>query len=148
MRRFAAVIMALVLGVYVCACTAGTTTGSHTGMILQVTRTPGEKAAPVTFEKTVTDASAVQQLYRAAIALPKAPGEQLCPTVTEAGFIDYHLTFQQGTTQLIPMTLRPWVCWDLLIGAINVRGANDVRRTDETFLDLFAQTIGVAPTAL
>ena len=147
-RRYAGVIIALALGVCVSACQMGATPGSQPGMTLQVTRAPLGSSAPVTFEKTVTAASAVQRLYGAALALPHA-GPRSCPTTTE-GYVrqDYHLIFQRGSAPLLPMTLQDWGCGDVIIGSNDVRGAKDVRRTDATFRALFAQTIGISPTAL
>ena len=142
MRRHVVLSMFLLLGVCVCACGVGATTGSQTDMSLQVTRVPHGSSTPITFEKTVTDTSAVQRLYGATLALPKGEWAS-CPT-TIKGYVrhDYHLTFHQGTSNLPSMTLQTWGCGYLFIRA------DDVRRTDVTFMDLFAQTIGVAPTAL
>lgn len=148
MRRHAMLAMFLTLSICVSACATSATSSSQTGMILYVTRTPVGSPAPVTFDKTITNPNAIQQLYRAARALPKA-GLQSCPTTTE-GYVrqDYHLAFRQGTSQLLPMTLQDWGCGDLFVGSDDVHGASDVRLTDETFWDLFAQTIGVTPSAL
>jgi hypothetical protein len=148
MRRSAILFIILALGVCVSACGTRATSSSQSNMVLTVTRTPLGSSTPVTFDKTVTNASAVQRLYRAALALPKAGG-QSCPTTTE-GYVrqDYHLAFQEGSSYLLPMTLRDWGCGNLFVGSDDVRGANDVRRTDETFMDLFAQTMSVAPSAL
>lgn len=92
-----------------------------------------QQVAP--FDRTVRDAAAVQQLYAAALALPR-PSQYPLPCTNDWGLV-YHLTFLKGTSQLQQMDVQPLGChWVYL-------SQTDVRQADQSFLTLLANTIGL-----
>lgn len=103
---------------------------------LHVVRTSSNRYAMhlVSFDRTVTDAKAVQQLYRAAYALPVTKGIYHCPK--DLGLV-YHLTFLHGSTSIQQMDLQATDCQFLEIGK------NDSRVTDAHFIMLFTKIIGL-----
>jgi len=103
---------------------------------LHVVRTSSNRYAMhlASFERTVTDATAVQQLYTAAYALPVAKGIYHCPK--DLGLV-YHLTFLHGSTSIQQMDVQATYCQFLEIGN------KDGRVTDASFLALFTKTVGI-----
>lgn len=93
-----------------------------------------QQVAP--FDRTVRDAAAVQRLYTAALALPR-PSHPPVPCTYDWGLV-YHLTFLEGTSQLQQMDVQPLNCNHL----VNL-SQTDVRQTDQSFLTLLANTIGL-----
>jgi hypothetical protein len=91
-----------------------------------------KQAAP--FDRTVSNASTVQQLYRAAYALPSATGTYHC--VKDIGLV-YHLNFLQGTALIKQMDLQATGCSFLHISK------TDVRLINSSFVSLFTRTIGI-----
>lgn len=87
---------------------------------------------------TIRDTAAVERLYQAAYALPTPPsGTVNCPN--DIGLV-YHLNFLQNTISSVQqMNLNATGCQYLLIG----QDSNDVRRTNQSFLDLFTKTVGI-----
>ena len=103
-------------------------------MTLRVTRDNGANSFP-RFERTVTDA-AVNQLYAAALALPR-PQPGLATCVHDLG-VFYRLTFASRALSARQMTLDASGCRLLVIGAA------DARQTDDAFITRFQQTVGLA----
>lgn len=90
------------------------------------------------FERTVQNATAVQNLFKAAYALPAAPkGVMNCPV--DLGIV-YHLSFLHGTTLIQEMTLYPTGCTALQIG----QDTSNVRSAPYDFQKLVAKMIGLA----
>lgn len=136
MKRASLVIMALLtFALAGCGSTALSAASSTTSTILQVERI---KTIPENyysdFDRTITNADAILQLYHAALALPTVPnGITMCPL--DAGMM-YHLTFEfrSSTRQ---MTLDPSGCQILTIGKTDIRQAN------EAFITLVEHVIGI-----
>ncbi|MDQ2905729.1 MAG: hypothetical protein M3Y81_19560 [Chloroflexota bacterium] len=103
---------------------------------LHVVRTSSNRYAKhlTSFDRTVTDATTVQQLYTAAYALPAAKGVYNCPK--DLGLV-YHLTFLRNSTSIQQMDLQATYCQFLEIGN------KDARETDVHFITLFTKTIGL-----
>jgi hypothetical protein len=92
-----------------------------------------QQMAPL--DRTVKDATAVQQLYVAAQALPR-PSQYPLPCTNDFGLV-YHVTFLAGTSPLQQLDVQPLGChWVYL-------SQTDVRRADQSFLTLLAKTIGL-----
>jgi hypothetical protein len=92
-----------------------------------------QKVAPL--DRTVRDATTVQQVYGAALALPRASKYPL-PCPADFGLV-YHLTFLDGTSQLQRLDVYPLGChWVYL-------SQTDVRQADPGFLALLAKAIGL-----
>ena len=112
----------------------GTTSGSQP-TVLHVVRPSlvghqQQQVAP--FDRTMSDAAAVQRLYTAALALPR-PSQYPLPCPDDLGLI-YHVTFLEGASQLQQMDVQPLGChWVYL-------SQTDVRRADQNFLALLAKT--------
>ncbi|HKV59332.1 MAG TPA: hypothetical protein VJO32_13660 [Ktedonobacteraceae bacterium] len=132
-------VLALLPLLIICVSAALPKSGQPT--ILQVTRSSASAAnnfPPLTRE--VKDANAVQQLYGAIHALPKArTGIRYCPI--DVGLI-YHIYFSNGTTLLEQMDMDTGGCQGVRLSK------QDVRQPTEAFLSLFAQTIGVPRSTL
>ena len=78
----------------------------------------------------------MQRLYTAALALPR-PSQYPLPCPNDLGLV-YHVTFLAGTSQLQQMDVQPLGCtWVYL-------SQTDVRQGDQSFLTLFADTIGLS----
>lgn len=114
---------------------AVTSTGtSPEPTVLHVVRTVTIPSNYRAFNRTITDATAVQHLYHAALALPKAPsGVFNCPI--DVGVV-YHLSFQQASS-MRQMDLDASGCRFLSISK------TDTRQTNAAFLTLVAQVIGL-----
>lgn len=87
------------------------------------------------FDKTVSNAAEAQQLYAAALALPR-PSQYPLPCPDDWG-LTYQLTFLRGTSPLSQMQAQAMGCqWVYL-------SQTDVRRGNQSFLQLLAHTIGL-----
>ena len=92
-----------------------------------------QQVAPL--DRTARDATTVQRLYAAALALPR-PSQYPLPCTNDFGLV-YHVTFLAGTSPLQQLDVQPLGChWVYL-------SQTDVRRADQSFLTLFAKTIGL-----
>jgi len=92
-----------------------------------------QQVAPL--DRNVRDATAVQRLYTAAHALPR-PSQYPVPCTNDFGLV-YHVTFLAGTSPLQQIDVQPLGChWVYL-------SQTDVRRADQSFLNLLAKTIGL-----
>lgn len=88
-------------------------------------------------DRTSKDSRAVQQLYRAAYALPLPPsGTVNCPL--DNGIL-YYLTFLRGITPLQQMTLQASGCQYLYLN----QQTGGARLTTENFRSLFLKTVGI-----
>ncbi len=87
------------------------------------------------WNKTVTDAAEVQQLYAAALALPK-PSQYPLPCPDDMG-LRYQLTFLAGTSPVQQIEMQPMGCQWVYLSQTDVRAGN------QTFLQLLAHTIGL-----
>ena len=135
------ILLALALLLLLIICVSAALPKSTQPTTLLVTRSsasPVNNFPPLTRE--VKDANTVQQLYDAIHALPKAStGIRYCPI--DAGLI-YHIHFSNGTTLLEQIDMDTGGCqWVRL-------SKQDVRQPTETFLLLFAKTIGVPRSIL
>ena len=92
-----------------------------------------------TFERTVNNATAVQNLFKAAYALPAAPTKGVINCPADLAIV-YHLTFMKGTRVIQQMTLNATGCQFLQIGS----GTSDLRYAGYNFQQLTAKTIGLA----
>ncbi len=91
-------------------------------------------------DKTITDATAVRQLYKAALALPTLPsGQELSPNCANASGVVYHLDFLQSETDVQHMNLDPGSCMLLYFSQ------TDLHQMSSAFLRLFGQVIAVSP---
>jgi hypothetical protein len=93
--------------------------------------------------RTVVNKQAVQQLYTAALKLPRPKYTWMnsryfssvsCPV--DLG-LEYHLRFFYQQTLMREMIVYPTGCWSVLVGK------NDSRVLTNSFFQLFEQTIGV-----
>lgn len=133
MRTKASVLVFLLLLVLT-GC-VGTTSGSQP-TVLHVVRPvlAGFQQVPP-LDRTVRDATAVQRLYVAALALPR-PSQYPVPCPNDFGLV-YHVTFLVGTNPLQQIDVQPLGChWVYM-------SPTDVRRADQSFLTLLAHTIGL-----
>jgi hypothetical protein len=111
----------------------GTTSGPTTLHVVRTNSNPyAKQAAP--FDRTVSSASAVQQLYSAAYALPPATGTYDC--AKDIGLV-YHLNFLQGAKFIKQMDLQATGCPFLHLSK------TDVRLTNSSFVSLFTRTVGI-----
>jgi hypothetical protein len=95
----------------------------------------GSRQQVTPLDRTVRDATTVQQLYVAALALPR-PSRYPLPCPNDFGLV-YHLTFLDGTSQLQQIDVQPLGChWVYL-------SQTDVRQADQGFLALLAKAIGL-----
>ena len=102
--------------------------------VLHVVRTTTIPSDYSAFERTITDAAAVQHLYHTALALSRAPSGIInCPN--DIGLV-YHLSFQQ-VSLASQMDLDASGCRFLSISK------TDIRQTNPAFLTLVAQVIGL-----
>lgn len=104
---------------------------------LQVTRTdlsPTDNLGP--FDSTVTDASQVQKLYQMGLALPPfSSGQEVNQACLNDMGVIYHLTFLRANQEAQRMNLDPGDCRLLSLSS------SDLRRVDDTFLNLFKQAL-------
>ncbi len=112
----------------------GTASGPTALHVVRSSSNPYAKHVP-TFDRTLTDATAVQRLYTAALALPKVTGAYSCPKDTGLAF---HLTFLNSTTSIQQMDLEASGCQFLGIGK------EDMRVTNAAFLGLFEEVVGIS----
>ena len=119
-------------------------TASTAATLSQPTTLQGERVthtinyfAPLS--RTVTRVEAVQTLYKAALALPKPSMTETRSCPADFGLI-YHLRFLKNGTLVRQMALGASGCGYLLVEK------NDMRVISQTFLTLFAHTIGILPS--
>lgn len=128
--------MVLLLVLFLSGC-LGTASGSQP-TVLHVVRprlVGSQQQVVPPFDHTVSDAAAVQQLYAAALVLPR-PSQYPLPCPNDWGLI-YQLAFLAGTKQLQQMDVQPLGCqWVYL-------SQTDVRRANQDFLRLLAHTLGL-----
>lgn len=140
------IISLIILVVLLSGCGTAQVTASSAGgepttlHVLRVNGIPENHYLPFS-PRTVTDQHAVQQLYAAAKALPRLmlPGVINCPA--DRG-LEYHLDFFQGQTLLQEMIYYPGGCTYIRLGK------SDDRALTDSFLHLFAQTIGISVAEL
>ncbi len=104
---------------------------------LQVNRDTGTINRYPPLKRTITNENAVQNLYKAALALPKGSrtGEgHSCPAAYD---LVYHLLFHQNRVLVDAIDMYPSGCSYISINK------NDVRPLSRQFIALFAQTIGI-----
>lgn len=115
---------------------AGCATTTQVSTSLYVTRSeslPGYRFAP--FERTVTNTTAVQQLYAAALLLSSPqPGVYHCPN--DIGLV-YHLSFSGDRFTIKHMDLDATGCGWLYLNQ------TEARMTTDSFRSLVVQTIGI-----
>jgi hypothetical protein len=104
---------------------------------LQVSRDTGTSNHFPPFKRTVTKVSAVQTLYKAALALPKNSKTGRAHSCPSADDLIYHLFFYQNGVLIENMDMNPSGCPYIAINK------NDMRPLSQAFIKLFAQTIGV-----
>jgi hypothetical protein len=130
-------VMALVGLVCLAACTpqsATTPPALTSAHIIRTSAFPGNHIPP--FERTVTDAAKVQQLYAMLVALPAMPpGIYHCPV--DLG-VQYHLTFFTGNTPFTSATVDAGGC-----GGVTVGNSSHWWARDATFWQQFADDLGV-----
>lgn len=126
-----------------CGVSSSAAAGQPAGPALHVTFLGRPPTHHILLDKDVRDASAVQHLYDAALALlPPKPGIYNCPS--DDGTM-YHLVFSGVQGQVHTMDLKAAGC-----PTIQLLETNDTRWMDQAFLTLFEKTIGVSqldPTA-
>ena len=125
--------LALVLVILLAGC--GTTTQVSTS--LYVTRSeslPGYRFAP--FERTVTNTTAVQQLYAAALVLPSPQPGAIYHCPNDIGLV-YHLSFNGDRFTIKHMDLDATGCGWLYLNQ------TEARITTDSFRSLVVQTIGI-----
>jgi hypothetical protein len=132
-------LMPVLLLVLACGSSSNTST-SFKPTTLQVVRSstlPGNNFPPLS--RITTNANAVQKLYDAAFALPKASttGTRNCPA---ADGLIYHLRFLQNRTYVQQMDMGPTGCPWITVNK------DDMRVPDQMFFLLFAQTVGISPS--
>lgn len=136
------IIIALPLLLLLVSCGTSNLSGgtSSSPTALDVTRInlfPENRFAP--FQTTIKDATMVQHLFQAALALPAVPAGGTHSTCLNDLGLRYRLVFQPSTLPSSQMELNPGGCQLLSIGGKKT----DVRQMDPTFLSLFARTIKV-----
>jgi hypothetical protein len=104
---------------------------------LQVSRDTGTSNHFSPLKRTVTEASAVQTLYKTALALPKNSNTGPVHSCPSADDLVYHLFFYQNGVLIESMDMNPSGCPYITINK------NDGRPLSQTFIKLFAQTIGI-----
>ena len=124
------------------ATTAPTTSPSSPGgspTILHVTRTDPSATNNIgPLDKTVTDASTVQNLYTMAQKLPAYPtGTSISQSCLNDLGVIYHLDFRQDSSDVQHMNLDPGNCKILYLSQTDLRQASDA------FLNLLKQAIQV-----
>ncbi len=143
--------MLIILPLFLLLASCGTSTlrGSTSSQptIVSVTRIslfPTNKFA--SFQETVKDATMVQQLYTAALALPPAnlalppvSSAKMAGCLSDAG-LRYRLAFQPSALPSSQMELNPGGCQFLTITGKKT----DIRQMNQSFLSLFEKTIKVA----
>jgi len=88
------------------------------------------------FARTITDATVVQKLYRAAQDLPKAGVHNwMCPLDST---IVYHVRFLAGKSVQQQWDMDAIGCYAIMLHK------DDPRQPNQAFVSLFARTIGLA----
>ncbi len=112
---------------------------SGTPTVLHVTRSDlstTNNLGPL--NKMVTDTQTVQNIYRAAVALPPlSTGQEMNQACLNDLAVVYHLNFLTGTTPLTQMNLDPGKCRILYLSK------TDLRQVSDAFLTLVKQAIQV-----
>ena len=118
---------------------ASTPPPSGNPTILHVTRTdPSANNNIGPLDKTVTDASTVQNLYTMAQKLPAYPtGTSISQSCLNDLGVIYHLDFRQDSSDVQHMNLDPGNCKILYLSQTDLRQASDA------FLNLLKQAIQV-----
>ena len=112
---------------------------------LHVVRAPGIPQDHIPpFARSVTTVTSVQRLYQAMYALPRIPkllpGEAIaCPA--DYG-LEYYLTFLAGSKVIERADMYASGCVGIAVSA------TDVRRPNDAFWALFAQTLGITQDEL
>jgi hypothetical protein len=136
--RTKASVLAFFLLLFLAGCMNTTTTVKTTSdplpTTLHVVRPAVAEFNITSFKRTVSNTGAVQRLYKAAEALPKVT---VLPPCASGDFLIYNSTFLIGTKTLQEKDVQPTACQFVFIGA------KDIRKADQDFLNLFAQTIGL-----
>lgn len=116
-----------------CGAAASAAQNGQDGAALHVTFT---KLPFTLFSADVHNDQAVTRLYRAALALPRAPeGVYHCPA--DDGGV-YHLNFSGGATTIHHMDVKASGC--RFITFVDV---NETHLMDDTFVALFTKTVGL-----
>jgi hypothetical protein len=105
---------------------------------LQVNRDLGTINHYPPLMRTVTKASAIQALYKAALALPKASATGPVHSCPSAYDLIYHLFFYQSGVLIKQMDINPTGCPYITMNK------NDMRPMSQAFIVLFAQTLGIS----
>lgn len=122
-------------------CTNAAAAGLYTSAptTLQATRIVNAFFRPMSpFQRTITDATAVQRLYNAAMKLPKAPSGQVSVNCPNDFNLHYQLRFLQNGSVVSNMDYNASGCQWLRISS------SDSRITTPAFQDLLAQTLGLS----
>lgn len=119
--------------------TASMPLSSGNPTILHVTRTDPSATNNIgPLDKTVTDASTVQNLYTMALKLPAYPtGTSISQSCLNDLGVIYHLDFRQDGSDVQLMNLDPGNCKILYLSQTDLRQASDA------FLNLLKQAIQV-----
>lgn len=105
--------------------------------VLHVTRTDPSVTNNIgSLDKTVTDSSAVQNLYTMAHSLPPySTGTSISQNCLNDLGVIYHLTFLQGTSEVQRMNLDPGNCKILYLSQ------SDLRQASDPFLNLLKEAL-------
>ena len=106
--------------------------------ILRTQMAPRHNWPPL--EKTLRNAQQAQQLYDATLALPQFPrGVMSCAADFD---LNYHLNFTGSDGSQVDVVADPYGCWPVTIDGQNIR------RADDHYWDLLAQTLGITRAQL
>ncbi len=120
-----------------CGSSPTTSTASQQNRVLQVIRDTGTINHYPPLNHTTTNTDAIQTLYKAALALPKASLTGRVHSCPSAYDLFYHLRFYENGTLVDSMDMNPSGCPYLLIEK------KDMRSVSKSFVSLFAQTVGI-----
>lgn len=144
MRRQWAFVIVLLLTFALAGCGATASaaqSGSQSNLptALLVTRSTGLNNDPP-FRGESTDAAAVQRLFAAVKALPRAGNAAInCPFDNS---VMYTLTFTRDGAAILTATVEANGCRGLSLGP------NDTRWTNDSFWTLLARTVGIPATEI
>jgi hypothetical protein len=136
MMKLKASAVAFLLLLLLTGCTGTVSNSQPTALQIARPSLTGSQQQVASLNRTVSNATAVQQLYTAAQALPR-PSQYPLPCPNDLGLV-YHLTFLAGTSPLQQIDVQPLGChWVYL-------KQTDVRRADQNFFTLLAKTIDLS----
>jgi hypothetical protein len=129
-------LLCALCGVCLCSCGVTTTVGTS-GQDAPVLHVTFVKPPRVVLDTYIRDAQAVTRLYRAALALPRAPtGVYNCPM--DDGSV-YHLTFAGDQMTVRHMDVHASGCRFVTFTDQSVS-----HLSDDAFIALFTKTVGVS----